>query len=256
MNLTFIPLLAVQRELYQQPRTMERFHSYLHTMLNEEKNDLELPLTEINPMSKDHLLPFVEQLVALDAEGIAAEAVQQVQANTASVPGDFRVSLIVVDDAQGGWTNRYTKEYNYRQLPILLRPRVWPQPWITVWFWTSQAYMAEQVRCEVLTCLYRVVYLQQHGPARTLAEWLAQEGYAMQRGGATSPTLDAEDLAYTRQVLEPLLNASDQPTILAALFGDQAARDLGYQLLGLSPYAGLALARQLALGPARPFSEN
>ncbi len=252
MNLTLIPLLSVQRELYQQPRTMQRFQTYLRTILNEDKNDLELPLIEINPMGKDHLLPFVEHLLALSAEEIATDAAQVIQAATASVPGEFRVSLIVIDDALGGWTNRHAKEYAYRQSPVVQRPRVWQQPWITVWFWTSEIYTAETVRREVLTCLYRVAYLQQHGPAETLADWLAQEGYAMQQAGVTSPTLDAEDLAYTRQVLTPLLGVSEQPTVLAALFGDQAAHNLGYRPLGLSPYAGLALAHQLAREAADP----
>ncbi|MEZ4863643.1 MAG: hypothetical protein R3C14_20145 [Caldilineaceae bacterium] len=34
-----------------------------------------------------------------------------------------------------------------------------------------------------------------------------------------------------------------EPIALAALYDDPAARELGYTPLGLSPYAGLALAR-------------
>ena len=65
----------------------------------------------------------------------------------------------------------------------------------------------------------------------------------MRMANASTPALDADDLAYTREVLAPLLDADDKPTLVAALFGDDAARDLGYTPLGLSRNAGLALAR-------------
>jgi hypothetical protein len=99
-----------------------------------------------------------------------------------------------------------------------------------------------KVRAEVAACIYRTAYVQRHGLAQTLGELLAQEGYAMVMAGATAPALDADDLAYTQEVLAPYRNASGEPTLMAALFGDVAARQLGYTPLGLSPNAGLALA--------------
>ena len=60
--------------------------------------------------------------------------------------------------------------------------------------------------------------------------------------GCTAPVLDAEDLAYTREVLRSYLDADDMPTAVVCLFGDAAARTLGFTPLGLSPWAGLALA--------------
>jgi hypothetical protein len=43
-------------------------------------------------------------------------------------------------------------------------------------------------------------------------------------------------------VLAEYASNTDRATVIAALFGDTAARDLGYPPLGLSPRAGLALA--------------
>ena len=40
--------------------------------------------------------------------------------------------------------------------------------------------------------------MHQHGAARTLREMLAQEGHVMALAGCSGPTLDAEDIAYTR----------------------------------------------------------
>ncbi len=54
-----------------------------------------------------------------------------------------------------------------------------------------------------------MAYQQRHGPARTLRDMLAQEGQIMALAGCSGPTLDAEDIAYTREVLIPYLDAED-----------------------------------------------
>ena len=67
----------------------------------------------------------------------------------------------------------------------------------------------------------------------------------MALAGCSSPTLDAEDIAYTREVLIPYLDAvdaDDMRTCIECLFGDEAGRTLGFTPRGLSPWAGLALA--------------
>jgi hypothetical protein len=71
---------------------------------------------------------------------------------------------------------------------------------------------------------------------------LAQEGYAMARAGCEGPSLDPEDLAYTRSVIDLHLDATDRATVMACLFGDGAAHALGYPPQGLSDRAGLGLA--------------
>ena len=63
----------------------------------------------------------------------------------------------------------------------------------------------------------------------------------MARAGCSGPTLDAEDIAYTHEVLIPYLEADDMRTCIECLFGDAAARTLGFTPRGLSPWAGLAL---------------
>jgi hypothetical protein len=108
--------------------------------------------------------------------------------------------------------------------------------------WSSEAPTAPAVREAVLTAAYRAAYVRRHGPARTLRDMLAQEGQVMAMAGCTGPVLDAEDLAYTREVLAPHLDAGDMRTAVECLFGDAAGRTLGFTSRGLSPWAGLALA--------------
>jgi uncharacterized protein YjaZ len=71
---------------------------------------------------------------------------------------------------------------------------------------------------------------------------LTQEGSVMALAGCTTPTLDPDDLEYTREVIETHRGAKDRATVMACLFGDAAARALGYPPQGLSERAGLALA--------------
>jgi hypothetical protein len=64
----------------------------------------------------------------------------------------------------------------------------------------------------------------------------------MALAGCIGPTLDAEDIAYTREVLIPYLDADDMRTCIECLWGDAVGRTLGFTPRGLSPWAGLALA--------------
>jgi hypothetical protein len=60
-------------------------------------------------------------------------------------------------------------------------------------------------------------------------------------------------MTYTREVLEPVLQATDRATIIACLFGDDAANALGYRPQGLSHRAGLALALYQARSNRQPM---
>ena len=116
---------------------------------------------------------------------------------------------------------------------------------------SSEAPSAERAVREALAAVFRCVHVQRHGFATRLGEMLDQEGFALASAGETVPTLDGEEIAYTREVLEPHRKASDRPTVMAALYGDEAARKLGYRPLGLSDCAGLALVLHDARTAAR-----
>jgi hypothetical protein len=238
MSLTFVPLLGVQRELYAMPRGMDRFREYIKTMTDAETGDLALPLVAMNPMGKDHVPALIDEYIALRAEDIAADAVNSVRRATALAVADYRVALVVSDDLKGGWTNRWASEFSHRIESAAITKRLW----LVGILWTSEPASEQNVRDAVLTSIYRAGYLQTHAAPRTLGEMLDQEGYAMARAGCTVPQLDDDDLAYTRSVIKPHLDATDRATVIACLFGDPAARALGYPPHGLSERAGLALA--------------
>lgn len=238
MHLTYLPLLQFERDFYTKPRGFDRFWEYIRAMTNAQTGDLELPLVAMNPMGKDHLLPYLERLLEIDADGMGARATADAAAQLAHLPGEYCVATVVSDDLLGGWTNRYVSEFKHRFETRAYDRRGWVAPIL----WSSQEYSAEQVYREVSTAIFRLAYVTQHGYAQTLEEMLRQEGYAMSAAGQCEPTLSADDLEYTREVLKEYRPLHGEPIVIPALYGDAAAHELGYTPLGLSPRAGLALA--------------
>ena len=239
--LSVTPMLQVQRDLYDLPRGRDRFNHYLATMTGS-TDDLVLPLQAMNPMGKVHIVETLDALIALGAENLAAEAIIDAERRLGPVEADLRVGIVVADDVAGGWTNRDLIEANrLRHVPTELLKR----GWVVVLFWTSEPVNKQKVREEVLSSVFRDVSLMRHGAPKTLQEVMALEGRALAFAGADEPVLDGEDLAYTREVIRPHLQAAafeDFPTVFACLFGDDAAKRVGYPPLGLSRRAGFALA--------------
>lgn len=256
MNLTFVRLLEQERDLYRLPRDYNRFKAYLHMTLDLEKERVRLPLLGMNPMARDHVAEFLDALLALNADDVGERAMQEAAPRVADVPGFYRVALVVCDDLRGGWTNRFSCEYAQRVCAPAPPGQAYLD-WLAGVLWVSEPASAETVRQEVLTSIYRLAHVHRHGPPRTLRELMAQEGHVMALAGCTRPALDAEDLEYTRSVLEPFLDAADMRTAIECLYGDAAGRTLGFTPRGLSNRAGLALALHDArAGAGRPSSSG
>ena len=254
MKLEYVPLLSVQREIQGLPRDYTRFQQYLRTVFDRDGVDLP-PLGIMNPMGKDHVTRLLDDLLAFDAEGIAARAAAEASAALADVPGEFKIAVVVVDDLMGGWTNRYDYEYGLRfgvsrrpfepdaNSPSGYRLPKWlKHHWLTGVVWSSEPASERAVREAILLPAYRFAYGLRHGPPRNLRDLLAQEGHVMAEVGCESPILDDEEIAYTREVLIPFRDAADKRTLIECLCGDSAGATLGFTPRGLSHWAGLALA--------------
>jgi hypothetical protein len=255
MNIDYVPLLQIARDLQDMPRGMARFRQYLRTIFDHIEMDFELiPLIAMNPMGKEHVTAILDTLLRMDADGIAARASAEASAALSDVPGDFKAGLVVSDDLKGGWTNRFANEFSIRfgssnprgdkdsALPTLEPPRWSKYLWVIGVLWSSEEPTERTVREAILTVAYRIAYTYRHGPARTLRERMVQEGQVMAQAGCISPTLEADDLDYTREVIQPFLECDDMRTTIECLFGDAAGRTLGFTPRGLSPWAGLSLA--------------
>jgi hypothetical protein len=111
MKITYLPVLRTLRELYVQPRSMQRFRQYIATLTGG-TDDIVVPIGVANPMAREHALIKVDELLALDADGIGASAAEDAQRRLASVDPsvEIKASIVLADDTGGGWTNRYTTE--------------------------------------------------------------------------------------------------------------------------------------------------
>ena len=238
MKVTYLPVLGTLRELYLQPRDMHRFRSYISTSTGG-TDDIVLPIGVANPMAKEHAVARIDALLAAHAEEIGAEAAADAAQRLARVPGDVEVkaALVLVDDAGGGWTNRFTTEAAVR-FPGRGALR---RPFATGLVWTSESPSAAELRRELLGAIYRVAYQQRRGLPTTLVDMLAQEGLAGVFAGA-EPGLRGGELAAARAILNTLGDDPPYPTTFASLYGDEAATQLGYQPLGLPARAGFEVA--------------
>jgi hypothetical protein len=155
--------------------------------------------------------------------------------------GAFAVSLVLADDRMGGWTSRTFSEFGLR---LVQKDALVKRPFVTVPCWTSevQSWSADDARRATLAQVYRVAHVMRSGRPRTLRQILAQEGEALSLAGLGTITLPNDELAYSRDVIAPHLDASDQPTVFACLFGDEAAYIAGYPQLGLPRNAALQVA--------------
>ncbi len=216
MNITYVPLLQIQRDLHGLPRNRERFLKYLRTIGSRDGNTLELPsLLIMNPMGLEHVTAHLDALLAMDADTIAAQAVADAERELATSSGDFKAALVIADDLKGGWTNRFATEYTLRFPKGPAVPNDKPLPrwakdfWITGVVWSSETPTAKSVREAMMTAVHRIACLQVHGCPQILRDKLAQEGAIMAKAGCTEPVLDAEDIAYTREMIRPFLDADD-----------------------------------------------
>ena len=236
---TLMPLLRAQRDLFELPPGSERFKRYVADVTGG-PDDAIIPLVALNPMGKAHVAERLDRLIAIDAEAVASAAIDEANRLLGRrVPGEFRVGLGLADDAAGGWTDRHLFECKFR----FENGPEFRRGFCTALFWTGDPEPTpESVRREVLTAARRTVHFAEHGEARTLAERMAQEGECAAFAGCTEPTLDPDDLEYSREVIEPHHNETDFPVVFTCLYGDEAAKSVGYDPMGLSRRAGYAVA--------------
>lgn len=243
-----VPLLQVARNLHDIPRGMARFQEYLRLIVGEATDDIEIvPLVGMNPMGREHVAARLDEWLALSGDEAAAEMLHEAAGELAHLTARFRHGLVVADDVMGGWTNRYTSDMGAR----FYAPSALKRGWLTTILWVSEPATLTHLRQAVRATLYRALSIQRHGPAQSLRQMMSQEGNVAHFAGATL-RLDAEDIAYSREVLQPYRSSTHHGECMAALYGDTAAHEVGYTPLGLSPFAGLEVA--LADAPDRATS--
>jgi hypothetical protein len=239
------PMLKTLLEVYRIPPGKDRFDAYVKAATGGATRAQDVacpPLILANPMAKDHANRQLEIWLELGAEAELEVLLEKANKTFSTLEFEplVHVGLTLVDDLQGGWTDSILTDWGLRF------PEKINLSWVCVPLWTKYPQTLEILRTNAKMAITRFVWQVQHGTAQTLREMLAQEGYAQAIAGC-KVGMPREDLAYTQAVLEPFLEHTDKPTQLAALYGDNDAKHVGYPALGLSGDAGLELALATAL---------
>ncbi len=234
--LTHTPLLQLQRDLYDIPAGRKRFDTYI-SKLRGPDGEMALPLSAMNPMAKEHVPTLLDDFLALGADGAAQAIVERLQSTHPFGKDEFRTALVLADDEKGQWTNRVATDFSHR---FKSRP-MFRRNWLVGLLWSSEPASVQVVEIAISLTIYRGIWIAQHGYAKTADQMLAQEGFVQSHAGLT-PLLDEDELSYTAEVFQPILQNSDEPTQIAAFYGDPAAANLGLSKLGLSSNAGFELA--------------
>ena len=247
MKFELVPILEKLRDLYLIPRGPDRFSAYIDLATAGARATKDIPyppLITVNPMAKEQALEFVESWISLGAEEVARTVLEEANVRLESVgfSQTIQVGLSVLDDLMGGWTNRTFNDAARFKVGESLEKT----GWLCVPLWTSEIPKLEELRLVVLETAYRAAFVVQHGDPKSLREMMTQEGavaaFANRSLKFSSLESQHEELEYSRAVIAPHLESTHQPTVIACLYGDAAAKELGYPPLGLSKNAGFQIA--------------
>lgn len=245
MRIDYVPALPELKRLYEMPRDSKRFFAYLRTMIDEDGDEIGYaPLVLANPMARDHVRELVDRYMEMDADSIALETIVSVLPELSHFDERFDATLVIVDDANGGWTNRFATEIYLRQIPDprTLTSKRRSRFWITGVLWSSEPASEANVRIAMKSAAIRLHYVFENGPARTVSQLIRQEKAVMYRSGKSLAPLNRDENSWTRQVLEDRADEHDLANLVTCLFGDVAAESMGFERLGLPENAGLRTA--------------
>jgi len=224
MSFQLLPTIDLMLDLYAQPRSFERFQQYLNALQGDTRGDLAVPIQGFNPMAKEHVVEKLTALKDLGAEPLMHEALNDLNRYLKNDPraDTFQVALNLADDWKGGWTNRYTTDYdskfNFRG--------IFHRRFCTPFFWTSEPYSAQMIRQRTLEYAFRSLRWLDHPAPQTLGEHIAQERFA---AGQTAAVLKNSPPSFEPDTfLEKNEDITDYHLIFNYLYGSEAAESLGF----------------------------
>ena len=237
------PTLKTMAEIYALTREggpkSPRFAAYVA------RTPTDWGLVPYNPMAGDAAVDTVNALIALDAESLAGRAAQQV-VDACKFGEDILLAIAV--RSKGLWTDRVATEVDER---VTAKQRVLRKGIISVW--SREENGTENIAREAVAEAVRVMWHTLHGVADTLNRVLMCEGlaYALAEpagglGQFASP-LAAEETVSVVEAFEVLGDTRQAGEIAGVLYGDDAAKLMGWTPLGIAEYAGYRWAIQRAV---------
>ena len=242
MIFELLPTIDIMLALYKQPRNMERFREYLKTLQGETKGDLAMPISGFNPMAKEHVIVKLAELKELQAEKIIAETLaglnkkltRQVNKNI------FKVALNLSDDLAGGWTNRFTSDYDSKfKINALVN-----RQFCTPFFWTSETFTTAIIKERTLEYAFRTIYRATNPTPETLGEHIEQEKFVAKNNN--KEPVRKIDIVALDLFFKQYRHSESYHIIFNFFYGDNASTFMQFPTFGVKEdMAGFEYAKQL-----------
>lgn len=193
-----------------------------------------VPIHGYNPGTSKPVLAAVEALLGAGAEELLAAVAAEVMPTWLARhgPGGAPLGMHITVATPGMWTDRLATEVGHR---------LQGQDPGAALLWFDEPTDPASLRPLFAAEVVRALHLAKAGPPATLAEAVAREGEALALAGGGGERHPAAAEALEVYGGDPAL-----PTMVAFLYGDDAARALGFTPLGLGDRVGYRHAAALA----------
>lgn len=239
MELEYLPTLEVMQDIYRMPLGPARFSKYLQQLQGESKLDMLLPIGGFNPMAKDHALDKVRQLENIDIKSIINELAPEVKSH----PHDkLSIGINLADDLMGGWTQRYTSDYDSKFKTHAHITRGFCAPF----FWTSEDLDTDCVRLRIREYVFRSMFQLEKNRIKSLSDHLSQELYVSARVAIPDQSISSELVKQSKAYYETQRDSEAYNLIFNFFYGDEACDLLNYPTFGYKGMDGFSYARFLA----------
>lgn len=230
MRFQLLPTIDIMIDLYEKPRTFERFKEYLKTLQGDTEDDLAIPISGFNPMAKEHLLDKLKELKNLGAEEIIEETLNNLNGNNFSKKSNrnFKIAINLSDDLKGGWTNRFTSDYDSK----FKINGLFSRNFCTPIFWTSENFTKEIIRERTLEYIFRTVYWLTNPKPKSLKEHLEQEIFVARETKGKN-IFKERDLNGLNKFYTNHENTDNYHIIFNFFYGDKASASLEFPTYGI-----------------------
>lgn len=240
MIFTTLPVLDKMIEFYELPLEPARFQTYIKMLSGGKNDELVFPIGAYNPMAKSHVLERLVELKSMNAE--ANMEAQFLEFNDAFTEEDkdmiIHVGINLADDLKGGWTNRYSTEFDQ----IFKINALVERNFCTPILWSSEPYSQSLIENRTKAYIARHIHYREHGRVITLQEHFDMEKTAASYAVSEHDPLEEVEKDLLLEYLAEQGGNEDYATIFNFFMGDEASEHLGYKTFGIPPYGGFRLA--------------
>lgn len=230
MQFELVPIFERMLELYQAPRDIGRFKSYLQLLEGNTNADLELPITGFNPMAGEHVRERLLNWAEIGAEKIALTLATDLTESTKAFFPERNIKLVLnlADDVKGAWTNHFATDFDnkFKMQGYVARD------FCPITLWVSEPVTITVLTNRIQEQVHRFIYFTQHGRPTQLIQMLQQEKFVAKSLGHKS-NLQASDFELHQNYFERQLGTEEYLKQFAFFYGDEVSASLAYPLCGL-----------------------